>query len=134
MNRHQLLHDYRSATGGALTLSITFGAGPAHDEIDFTEFYDYAPRESDPGREYAYSVYVAARHLAPMVAALAAQRRSPGPGSPTEDGLVGCLLGLIDEGRLGGQLDIQENVRIVRGWLDEAAIPYREGRWAWWND
>jgi hypothetical protein len=135
MKRHQLLHHDRAASGGTLTLSLTFGAGPAQDEIDFTEFYDYAPRPDSPGREYAYSVYVAGRHLAAIVAALAGQRRSPtAPGPATEDGLVGCLLGLIDEGRLGGQLAIEENVRALCGWLDAAGIPYRQGRWGWWSE
>jgi hypothetical protein len=133
MQRHELLRHHRMAADCVFSLWLAFGAGPDRDEVDFTEFHDYPPRPGGGnGREYAYSVYVAGRDLDRMATTWARRCRRP-PAATRETTLLESFRALIEQGELGAHLAIEQNVRHVRSWLDEAGIGYRDDRWAWIN-
>jgi hypothetical protein len=130
--RHELLRHHRMPADCVFTLWLAFGAGRDRDEIDFTEFYEYLPRQGTGGREYAYSVYVPERDLDRLVEALTRRHRQP-PGEDARDTLLECFRSLIEHGDLGEHLAIEENILTLRSWLEQAGIGYRDGRWAWFD-
>ncbi|GAA5180848.1 hypothetical protein GCM10023322_14090 [Rugosimonospora acidiphila] len=130
--RHELLHHHNPVSDCVLDIWLDFDAG-AHDDIDITEYYDYASRPDSGGREYAYSVHFPERDLPRVVQALTRRCGDITPDPDPRTALVSCLRTLIDRGELGVHLGIEGSVRALRAWLDEAGIGHREGRWAWFD-
>jgi hypothetical protein len=130
--RHELLKHYREAAGCVFHLWLTFDAGRHDDEVSFSEYYDYAARPGDSGREYGYSVLVPRRDLDRLVEVVARRAGRP-PGEDTQATLLDCFQALVARGELGEHLDLRENVGTVRSWLDDAGIASRTDQWAWFN-
>ncbi|GAA0627855.1 hypothetical protein HPO96_36565 [Kribbella sandramycini] len=108
-----------------LTLLVDPSRGA--EGVVFTEFYDYAPLGTDPGREYGYSVNAPYDALDVL-----ADAYSPGDG-PARERLADGLATLVMQGVLGNNLPLKGNqAKVLEGFL-AAGVTATKSNWFWMN-
>lgn len=126
--RETLLNVYRDRTGCTFTLTLVLDPEAGDKGITFTEFYDYWPRDDDPGREYGYSVHAPYDALE-----LLADAYAPATDGTPPERLADAFKAMVGAGVLGDGMPLKANRQRVLQDFESAGVTATTSGWSWFN-